>query len=51
MGRAPQKALILAATKHMLYEEDPPCVGVGLMYKTHYISTESFCHAYMHLNV
>ena len=22
-----------------------------LMYKPHYVSTESFCHAYMHLNV
>ena len=21
------------------------------MYKPHYVSTESFCHAYMHLNV
>ena len=35
----------------MLYEEDPPTVGVGLVYKPHYISTESFCIAYMHLNV
>ena len=26
-------------------------MGVGLMYKPHYISTESFCIAYMHLNV
>ena len=51
MGRAPEKALVLAATKRMLYEEDPPSVGVGLVYKPHYISTESFCHAYMHLNV
>ena len=51
MGSAPEKALVLAATKHMLYEEDPPSVGVGLMYKPHYISTESFCIAYMHLNV
>ena len=51
MGVAPEKALVLAATKRMLYEEDPPSVGVGLMYKPHYISTESFCIAYMHLNV
>ena len=49
--RAPEKALVLAATKHMLYMEDPPSVGVGLVYKPHYISTESFCCAYMHLNV
>ena len=51
MGTAPEKALVLAVTKCMLYEEDPPSVGVGLMYKPHYISTESFCIAYMHLNV
>ena len=48
---APEKALVLAATKRMLYEEDPPSVGVGLVYKPHYVSTESFCRAYMHLNV
>ena len=51
MGGAPEKALVLAATKRMLYGEDPPSVGVGLVYKPHYVSTESFCHAYMHLNV
>ena len=50
-GRAPEKALVLAATKRMLYEEDLPSVGVGLMYKPHYVLTESFCSAYMHLNV
>ena len=48
---APEKALVLATTKHTLYGEDPPYVGVGLMYKPHYVSTESFCAAYMHLNV
>ena len=48
---APEKALVLAMTRHMLYGEDPPYVGVGLVYKPHYISTESFCAAYMHLNV
>ena len=47
----PEKALVLAATKRMLYGEDPPCMGVGLMYKPHYISTESFSTAYMHLHV
>ena len=47
----PEKALVLAMTKHMLYGEDPPYVGVGLVYKPHYISTESFCTTYMHLNV
>ena len=51
MGSAPEKALVLAVTKRMLYREDPPSVGVGLVYKPHYVSTESFCHAYMHLNV
>ena len=48
---APEKALVLAATKRTLYMEDPPSVGVGLVYKPHYVSTESFCRAYMHLNV
>ena len=51
MGGAPEKALVLAVTKRMLYQEDPPYVGVGLVYKPLYISTESFCHAYMHLDV
>ena len=51
MCGAPKKALVLAVTKRMLYMEDPPSVGVGLVYKPHYVSTESFCHAYMHLNV
>ena len=48
---APDKALVLAATKHMLYGEDTPSVGVGLVYKPHYISTEPFSAAYMHLHV
>ena len=47
----PEKALVLAVTKCMLYMEDPPSMGVGLVYKPHYVSTESFCRAYMHLNV
>ena len=51
MGGAPEKALVLAATKHTLYGEDPPSIGVGLVYKPHYVSMESFCRAYMHLNV
>ena len=51
MGGVPEKALVLAATKCTLYVEDPPSVGVGLVYKPHYVSTESFCRAYMHLNV
>ena len=48
---APDKALVLAATKWMLYGEETPLVGVGLMYKPHYISTEPFSAAYMHLHV
>ena len=51
MAVVPEKALVLATTKCMLYGEDPPCVGVGLVYKPHYISTESFSAAYMHLHV
>ena len=51
MSGAPEKALVLAATKRMLYVEDPPSMGMGLVYKPHYVSMESFCHAYMHLNV
>ena len=51
MCSAPEKALVLAATKRTLYMEDPPSVGVGLVYKPHYVSMESFCRAYMHLNV
>ena len=45
------KALAIAVTKRMLYEEKPPLVGVGLVYKLQYISTVPFSAAYMHLNV
>ena len=48
---APDKALVLAVTKQMLYGEETPLVGVGLVYKPHYISTEPFSAAYMHLHV
>ena len=48
---APDKALVLAVTKRMLYGEEMPLVGVGLMYKPHYISMELFSAAYMHLHV
>ena len=48
---APDRALVLAVTKWMLYGEDTPLVGVGLMYKPHYISTEPFSATYMHLHV
>ena len=48
---APDKALVSATTKRMLYGEDTPYVGVGLMYKPYYVSTEPFSTAYMHLHV
>ena len=48
---APYKALAIAVTNRMLYEEKPPLVGVGLVYKPHYIPTMPFSTAYMHLNV
>ena len=47
----PDKALVLAITKRMPYGEEMPLVGVGLVYKLHYISTEPFSAAYMHLHV
>ena len=46
-----EKALVLAVTKKMLYVEEPPLVGVSLMYKLHYVSTVPFSAAYMQLNV
>ena len=48
---APYKALAIAVTKRMLYEEKPPLVGMGLVYKLHHIPTVLFSAAYMHLNV
>ena len=48
---APDKALVLVVTKQMLCGEEPPLVRVGLVYKPHYISTEPFSAAYMHLHV
>ena len=51
MAVVPDKALALVVTKRMLYGENPPLVGVGLVYKLHYISMVPFSAAYMHLNV
>ena len=51
MATAPDRALVLAVTKWMLYGEETPLVGVGLVYKPHYLSTEPFSAAYMHLHV
>ena len=48
---APYKSLAVEVTKRTLYEEKPPLVGVGLVYKPHYILTVPFSAAYMHLNV
>ena len=51
VAAAPDKALVLAVTEWMLYEEETPLMGVGFVYKPHYISTEPFCATYMHLHV
>ena len=51
VAAAPDRALVLAVTKQMLYGEETPLVQVGLMYKPHYLSTEPFSAAYMHLHV
>ena len=51
VATAPDRALVLAVTKWMFYGEETPLVGMGLMYKPHYISTEPFSAAYMHLHV
>ena len=48
---APYTALTIAVTKRRLYEEQPPLVGVGLVYRPSYVPTVSFSGAYMHLNV
>ena len=47
----PKKALAIAVTRWMLYGEETPLVGVGLVYKPHYIFTEPFSAAYIHLHV
>ena len=47
----PEKALVLVVTKKMLYVEEPPLVGVGFVYRPHYVSTVPFSAAYVQLNV
>ena len=47
----PVKALAIAGTRRMLYGEEAPLVGIGLVYKPHYVSTEPFSATYMHLHV
>ena len=49
-GANPEKALAITVTRRMLYESEIPLVGIGLVYKPHYISTEPFSATYMHLN-
>ena len=49
-GANPEKALAIGVTKHMLYKNEAPLVGMGLVYKPHYISVEPFSTAYMCLN-
>ena len=46
----PKKALAIAVTKQILYGKETPLVGVGLMYKPHYISMEPFSATYMQLH-
>ena len=47
VAAVPEKALVLAVTKNMLYGEEPALVGVGLMYKPHYVSLVPFSDTYM----
>ena len=47
----PKKALAITVTRQMFYVEEAPLVGVGLVYKPHYISTKPFSAAYMRLHV
>ena len=49
-GANPEKALAIGIMRHMFYKNETPLVGVGLVYKPHYISTEPFSTAYMRLN-
>ena len=44
------RALAIAVTREMLYGEDGPLVGVGLVYKPSYIPTIPFSATYMRLN-
>ena len=51
VAAAPEMALVLAVSKNMLYVENPPLVGVGLMYKPHYVSPVLFSATYVQLNI
>ena len=47
----PKKALAITVTRWMLYGDEAPLVGVGLVYKPHSISMEPFSATYIHLNI
>ena len=49
-GANPERALAMAVMRCMLYENEVPLVGVGLVYKPHYITMEPFSSTYMRLN-
>ena len=49
-GANPERALAIVVSRRMLYENETPLVGVGLVYKPHYISPEPFSTTYMCLN-
>ena len=51
VAAAPEKALVLAVTKKMLYAEEAPLVSVGFMYKPHFVSKVPFSATYVQLNV
>ena len=51
VAAVPEKALVLAVTKKMLYVEEAPLLGVRLVYKLHYVSTVPFSATYVQLNV
>ena len=46
----PEKASAITVMRRLLYESETPLVGVRLLYKPQYISTEPFSAAYMCLN-
>ena len=51
VATVPEKALVLVVFKKMLYGEKPPLMGVGRVYKPHYIFPVPFSAAYVQLNI
>ena len=49
-GANSKKVLAIGVMRCMLYKNEVPLVGVGLVYKPHYISAEPFSATYMRLN-